>query len=86
MSESQWLYIRNGAQAGPVSMQELGAMAAQGQLGPDDLVWSQGMVASGRATAHRASQYFRSASIRRNSRCKPPRPCRIRMCRGYAEA
>jgi len=43
MTEPQWLYIRNGVQSGPVSQQQLGALAAQGQLGPDDLVWSQGM-------------------------------------------
>jgi hypothetical protein len=40
--ESEWYYVRNGTQTGPVSFDELKAAAASGLLTPDDLVWQQG--------------------------------------------
>lgn len=40
--ESVWYYARDGAQAGPVSFEDLKATAAAGKLGPDDLVWKEG--------------------------------------------
>jgi uncharacterized RDD family membrane protein YckC len=39
----QWYYTQSGAQAGPVSTDVLRQMFAAGQLGPDELVWSDGM-------------------------------------------
>lgn len=41
---SAWYYVRNGQQNGPVGSPELRDLVAQGQLGPDDLVWAEGMV------------------------------------------
>ena len=40
--ESVWYYVRNGAQSGPVSFDELKSAAASGQLAPADLVWKEG--------------------------------------------
>ena len=40
--ESVWYYVRNGAQNGPVTFDELKAAAASGQLAPTDLVWKEG--------------------------------------------
>src|SRR5207249_10574008 len=42
MSE-QWLYARDGKQAGPVSAAALKELAGTGQLSPTDFVWKQGM-------------------------------------------
>jgi hypothetical protein len=39
---SVWYYVRNGAQNGPVSFDELKLVAASGQIAPADLVWQQG--------------------------------------------
>jgi hypothetical protein len=39
---SVWYYVRNGAQNGPVSFDELKNVAASGQITPADLVWQQG--------------------------------------------
>lgn len=38
-----WLYSRDSVQYGPVSMSKLQALVAAGQLGPADLVWTNGM-------------------------------------------
>src|SRR5271166_1548048 len=38
-----WFYSRGGAHAGPVTFQDLQRMAAQGEIGPDSLVWKSGM-------------------------------------------
>jgi len=38
-----WYFLENGAQAGPVSDEELLAKAAHNELHPDDLVWQAGM-------------------------------------------
>lgn len=40
--DSVWYYVRNGAQTGPVSFDELRAVAASGQLAGTDLVWKEG--------------------------------------------
>src|SRR5215207_76054 len=40
--ESVWYYVRNGAQTGPVTFDELKSAAASGQLAPADLVWKEG--------------------------------------------
>jgi hypothetical protein len=40
---SQWTYAQNGQQFGPVTSTQLKQLAAQGQLGGNDLVWREGM-------------------------------------------
>lgn len=40
---SQWYYAANGAQQGPVSIEQLNAWARAGQFGPDVSVWRDGM-------------------------------------------
>ena len=40
---ADWYYARDGQQAGPLQLPELQALAAQGQLGGSDLVWTEGM-------------------------------------------
>lgn len=42
---SDWYYGQGGQQKGPVSREALGQLAASGQLGPRDLVWTAGMPA-----------------------------------------
>lgn len=39
----QWYYTSNGERAGPVRAVELKALASSGGLGPDDMVWKEGM-------------------------------------------
>jgi len=38
-----WYYSENGRQAGPVTAAALREMASSGRLGPQDLVWREGM-------------------------------------------
>lgn len=40
---SEWHFVRNGEQHGPVTEDALRAMLASGQVGPTDLVWKDGM-------------------------------------------
>ena len=40
---SEWYYSHAGQRLGPVSTDQLKDLAAAGQLGPDDLVWKDGM-------------------------------------------
>jgi TM2 domain-containing membrane protein YozV len=40
---SEWYYSHDGERHGPVSTDELKELAAGGKLGPDDLVWKDGM-------------------------------------------
>lgn len=40
---SAWFYMRSGQQVGPCSSSQLKALAASGELGPDDYVWKEGM-------------------------------------------
>ena len=40
--ESAWYYVVNGNQVGPVSLDELKAVAGIGKLAPTDLVWQEG--------------------------------------------
>jgi hypothetical protein len=40
---NEWHYTKDGQRFGPVSGQQLKELAATGQLGPDDLVWKEGM-------------------------------------------
>ena len=40
---ADWYYASGGQQLGPVSLESLQGMARSGQLGPDDLVWTNGM-------------------------------------------
>jgi len=42
MSEA-WSYVQNGTTQGPVSEEALRGYLASGKLGPEDLVWHQGM-------------------------------------------
>jgi len=39
----EWYYTSNGERVGPVRADKLKALASSGSLGPDDLVWKQGM-------------------------------------------
>jgi uncharacterized RDD family membrane protein YckC len=39
----QWYYTQGGAQTGPVTTDVLRQMFAAGQLGPDELIWADGM-------------------------------------------
>jgi uncharacterized protein (TIGR00266 family) len=39
----EWFYAQNGQQYGPVTTQELQAMAADGRLSPTDPVWKEGL-------------------------------------------
>ncbi len=39
----EWYYAKNNQQHGPVTGQELRAMVERGELGPNDLVWKDGM-------------------------------------------
>jgi hypothetical protein len=43
MSPVEWYYARDNKQLGPVSPLELKRLADVGLLGPDDLVWHEGM-------------------------------------------
>jgi len=55
-----WYYLQGDQQVGPVSGDELKRLVAEGRLGPDDLVWKEGLedwVAAGRV-----SGLFESAS------------------------
>lgn len=43
MASGEWYYARGSQQYGPVSANQLKALAESGVLGPDDLVWRAGM-------------------------------------------
>ena len=43
MSAAEWYYTLNNQQQGPVTLEALQAMAANGQIQRTDLVWRQGM-------------------------------------------
>ena len=43
MSEANWYYAKEGIQVGPVPIGQLRDMARMGTLGPNDLVWTEGM-------------------------------------------
>jgi hypothetical protein len=38
-----WFYAKNGSQQGPLSTDEIKSRIAMGEIGPDDLAWSEGM-------------------------------------------
>lgn len=40
---SEWYYSKDGARLGPVPSQRLKELAASGELGPNDLVWKEGL-------------------------------------------
>jgi hypothetical protein len=42
-SNTQWYYSQGGQQLGPVSEEQLLQWRAAGRVGPNDLVWSEGM-------------------------------------------
>ena len=42
-SSAEWYYAKGGTRYGPVSMDQLKELAARGKLGPDDLVWREGL-------------------------------------------
>ena len=44
MPADQWYYVQAGQQAGPVTWEQLRAMAQAQQLTPGQLVWCEGMV------------------------------------------
>jgi uncharacterized RDD family membrane protein YckC len=41
--DQEWYYIRDGAQLGPLTAEEMSQMIADRQIAPGDLVWKQGM-------------------------------------------
>tara|TARA_Y100000815_G_C13267951_1_gene471846 strand:- start:24 stop:638 length:615 start_codon:yes stop_codon:yes gene_type:complete len=43
MAEKSWYYAENGERKGPVSESEAARLAQDGTIGPDTLVWSEGM-------------------------------------------
>src|SRR6185436_15466895 len=43
MADSQWYYAVAGEQLGPVSTAELRDLIRAGNVGPEDLVWCEGM-------------------------------------------
>jgi hypothetical protein len=43
MAERSWFFASNGQQQGPVGEAEFRQFIAQGSIGPDTLVWSEGM-------------------------------------------
>ena len=43
MPEVNWYYAKDGVQLGPVPIGQLREMAQAGTLGPNDLVWTEGM-------------------------------------------
>jgi hypothetical protein len=43
MADDTWYYAQNNQQLGPVTLDALRQMVAGGQVGPADLVWTQGM-------------------------------------------
>jgi len=42
-ASSGWWYVANGERHGPVNVQELQRLLISGTLGPNPLVWKQGM-------------------------------------------
>ena len=38
-----WYYASNGEKRGPISLDEMKALAASGRLRPTDVVWADGM-------------------------------------------
>lgn len=42
-SSQAWYYLANGEQTGPVSIQQLGALCADGTLSSDDLIWTESL-------------------------------------------
>lgn len=40
---ASWYFSKNDVQSGPVTFEQLQAQASPGKLGPDDLVWKEGM-------------------------------------------
>ena len=72
--QSQWYYSQNGGQAGPVSLQQLGAMVSAGQIRADDLVWTEGMAewkAVGQVAALQSAVYP-PASPNQYAAAQPP--------------
>lgn len=43
IQKGSWHYSNDGAQKGPVSFEQLRGLANSGSIGPDDLVWTEGM-------------------------------------------
>lgn len=43
LSSQRWWYGKNGSEAGPIDQATIQQMLASGNLGPDDIVWTDGM-------------------------------------------
>ncbi len=43
MAEANWYYAKGNDEVGPVTAAQLKALAASGELNPDDLLWKEGM-------------------------------------------
>jgi hypothetical protein len=78
----EWFYAKDGQQAGPVTAAQLKQMAATGQVGPNDLVWKQGMAQW--APASQVKGLLGGLSEQRTTPAKPrsgevaaPRPVEI---------
>jgi uncharacterized protein (TIGR00266 family) len=66
----EWYYTRDNRQAGPVTTQELQAMAADGRLTPTDLVWKEGL--ADWTPAGRVQGLFRGTDREALSAAPPP--------------
>jgi uncharacterized RDD family membrane protein YckC len=72
-----WYYARGGLRQGPVSLQTLRALVASGQVGPDDLVWTEGFPKWVRcADAPQVSQWGGAVTEARDSQIRPPQRTR----------
>jgi hypothetical protein len=66
----EWYYTQNGQRLGPITVDSLKTLATSGSLGPDDLVWKQGM--SGWVVASQIKGLLPAATLAQN--VPPPLP------------
>ncbi|HQE28034.1 MAG TPA: AIM24 family protein, partial [Phycisphaerae bacterium] len=66
----EWYYAKGNQQLGPVTTQELQAMAADGRLSPEDLVWKEGL--ADWTPAGRVQGLFRKNASRALAAAPPP--------------
>ena len=72
---SEWYYSHGGERHGPVSTDQLKEMAAVGKLGPDDLIWKEGM--DNWMPAGKVKKLFAHAPAVAESFAPAPTPARI---------
>ncbi|HEV3166095.1 MAG TPA: DUF4339 domain-containing protein [Isosphaeraceae bacterium] len=67
-AESQpWYYVVNGERAGPVSFSELQHATESNRVGPDDLVWTEGLIAWITARDTPGLSFFRPVTTQPNA-------------------